>query len=49
MTKIKKPKSKKEQGIKAFDLKPCDPGYTRDSNGVCQKDPLPPDPTHPPK
>lgn len=35
--------------IKPSDLKPCDPGFIRDSNGNCVKDPLPPDPTHPPK
>ena len=27
-------------------IEPCPAGYTRDSDGVCQKDPVPPDPTH---
>lgn len=37
----------KKDAILTSLLTPCQSGYTRASDGSCQPDPLPPDPTHP--
>ncbi len=42
-----KTKKKQVKVVKANDIVPCDPGYTRDAHGNCVKDPVPIDPTHP--